>query len=164
MSISKLSLHELWLPLVFALAALVAVGLAWQAARQTRVEVDWQTASEVNTAGFLLYRADNAAGPGEKITPDLIPVQGDALTGGDYHYTDGSVITGQTYYYWLEEVETSGSVNRHGPITIQAQGGGALEALSALILALLSGITFWQSQRRPPAAPLPSAPSVRKED
>lgn len=144
----KALFRALWLPLALALAALLSAGLAWQAGTQTRIEVDWQTASEVNTAGFLLYRADTSAGPGEKITPNLIPVQGDALSGADYHYTDSSVQAGRTYYYWLEEVETSGAANRHGPITIAAQGGGLLEGLTALGLALLSGLAFWQQRRR----------------
>jgi len=152
------NLRSLWLPLMCALAALVCAGLAWQASRQTRVDVDWQTASEVNTAGFLLYRADSAPGPGEKITPNLIPVQGDALTGGDYHYSDGSVQPGRTYYYWLEEVETGGGSNRHGPIIVEAQAGGTTEALAALVLLLLSMAAFWQQLRRKPAPTASPAP------
>jgi hypothetical protein len=153
MSTRKLDARALGLPLVLALAALLCAGVAWQASAQTRVDVAWQTASEVNTVGFLLYRANTPAGPGEKITPNLIPVQGDALTGGDYHYSDDSVRAGQTYYYWLEEIETSGSATRHGPITVEAEGGGTLEGLTALVLALLSLAAFWQTLRRKPVLP-----------
>jgi hypothetical protein len=152
MSAKNLHLRPLWLPLLLALAAVLCAGWAWLSARSTSVDVDWQTASEVNTAGFLLYRSESQEGPGEKITANLIPVQGDALTGGSYHYTDATVRAGRTYYYWLEEVETGGGANRHGPITVEAGGGGVIEALSALVLAVLSIIAFWQALRRRPAS------------
>ncbi len=53
--------------------------------------VRWSTESEVNTAGFNIYRS---------------------LRGGTYVFTDTNVIAGQSYWYELEEVELGGQVNR----------------------------------------------------
>jgi hypothetical protein len=97
-----------------------------------RVIVEWTTATEINTAGFNLYRADRAAGPFAKINAQLIAASPDAITGGKYRYEDTTVLAGQTYYYELEDVEFGGKSERHGPIIITAPG-----ALGGIELAML---------------------------
>jgi hypothetical protein len=74
--------------------------------------VRWSTESEVNTAGFNVYRSDSEDGPWTKINPHLIPGSPDPLRGGSYVFTDTKVIAGQSYWYELEEVELGGQVNR----------------------------------------------------
>jgi hypothetical protein len=52
-----------------------------------------------------------------------------------YSFTDSEVIVGITYYYILEDIDTGGNVNRHGPIEITAERGGKSEiSISALFL------------------------------
>jgi hypothetical protein len=87
-----------------------------------RIVVQWTTATEINTAGFNVYRAERAEGPYTKINAQLIPAS-DALTGGKYQYEDTTVVAGRTYYYLLEDVEYGGATARHGPIVITASGG-----------------------------------------
>ncbi|MBI4790624.1 MAG: hypothetical protein HY782_26645, partial [Chloroflexi bacterium] len=84
------------------------------------ITVQWTTASEVNTAGFNLYRGERKEGPFTKINPQLIPASNDSLVGGKYRFQDANVTPGQTYYYQLEDVETGGATTRHGPIVITA--------------------------------------------
>lgn len=110
-----------------------------------RVVVQWTTATEINTAGFNVYRAERAEGPYIKINPQLIPAS-NALTGGKYQYEDTTVVAGRTYYYQLEDVEYGGATARHGPIVITASGGwGWTEwMLSVGIGALVLAVLVWR--------------------
>jgi len=81
--------------------------------------ITWKTASEVNTAGFNLYRAASPDGPWQKINDQLLPPSQDPVSGGSYSFTDKSANAGQTYYYQLEEVELSGDTARFDPIKMK---------------------------------------------
>lgn len=70
--------------------------------------ISWSTETEVNTAGFNVYRALHEDGPWEKINPRLVPASPDPMRGGSYVFTDTNVIAGITYWYELEEVELGG--------------------------------------------------------
>ncbi len=82
--------------------------------------VEWTTASEMNTAGFNLYRSSQPEGPFVKMNANLIPASPDPLSGGKYKYEDPAVTPGQTYYYKLEDIELGGAKAEHGPIKITA--------------------------------------------
>lgn len=114
-----------------------------------RVVVQWTTATEINTAGFNLYRAERAEGPYTKINAQLIPAS-DALTGGKYQYEDTTVVAGKTYYYQLEDVEYGGATARHGPIVVTASGGwGWTEwALSIGAVAFALSVWLWRARRK----------------
>lgn len=86
-----------------------------------RVIIEWTTASEVNTAGFNLSRADKPDGDYKRVNAEMIPSSTDPMLGGQYVYTDEGVISGRTYYYQLEDVEYTGAVVHHGPLEAQAQ-------------------------------------------
>ena len=101
------------------------------------VIVEWTTESEVNQAGFNLYRSENQEGPYIKLNDALIPASLDPITGGSYVYTDTAVIGGATYYYKLEDVELDGTSTLHGPIEVVAQADSASwSPHPALILAV----------------------------
>lgn len=111
-----------------------------------RIVVQWTTATEINTAGFNVYRGERAEGPYAKLNAQLIAAS-DALIGGKYQYEDTAVVAGQTYYYQLEDVEYGGAAARHGPIVITAAspfgigemiwwGVGALVVMGALVFAV----------------------------
>lgn len=85
------------------------------------VLVEWTTESEVETAGFNVYRSEGAEGPYVKINPELIPSSPDPILGGHYVYTDTDVVAGRTYYYKLEDVELDGTTALHGPIEVVAK-------------------------------------------
>jgi len=137
-----------WFSILLLVAALVCAGLAWQAAMRSSVTVDWSTASEVNTAGFNLYRR-GANGGEMKLNSALIPVQGDALAGATYHYNDDDARPGQSYEYWLEEVELGGATSRHGPITVQTENTFWLYAGTGVAMLGLALITWrrWRGDR-----------------
>jgi len=86
-----------------------------------KVEVIWETASEVNSAGYNIYRKRVSTDPGEnteyiKINRALIPGLGDSTTGKSYSYIDYNVLNGEIYYYKLEAVEYNGSSRFYGPV------------------------------------------------
>jgi hypothetical protein len=107
------------------------------------VIVEWTTESEVDLAGFNLYRSESPEGPYVKVNEALIPASPDPLTGGDYVYTDTTVTAGTTYYYKLEDVELDGKSTMHGPIEVAAQANEAWQSVrptQVLAAALVMGV------------------------
>jgi hypothetical protein len=83
----------------------------------TTIVVRWTTASELNNAGFNVYRNTSATGTFSKINPSLIPVSNPgSIIGSSYSYSDNSAIKGQTYYYKLESLDFSGHTQQFGPV------------------------------------------------
>jgi len=101
-----IALGGLWL-------IIAAAYLVYQLANPT-VEVRWETATEIQTAGFNLFRGTNPDDISSIVNQDgLIASHGEAVSGATYTYIDNSVEVGQTYYYMLEEIEYDGGTNRY---------------------------------------------------
>jgi len=81
-----------------------------------RVLLEWETATEMDNAGFHLWRSDTREGPYTRITDELIPAEGGATWGASYDWWDEGLITGQIYYYKLEDMDFGGHSNFHGPV------------------------------------------------
>lgn len=141
---------------IFSLAAVVLAGCAIPSS-PTSVTVEWTTASEVDHAGFNLYRSESPNGPWVQLNPNLIPPAGDPIVGGRYSYVDDTVVVGRTYYYQLEDVGLNGSTTRHPPIEVTAGPMGGWEDLTlgvaagiALAAAILLAWQLWSRLRRTP--------------
>jgi hypothetical protein len=118
------------LPVIVVIVGLgLAAGWSFLTACQSGVAdsstvfVEWTTESEVDVAGFNLYRSESPDGPYVKVNAALIPGASDPLLGGKYTYTDTNVVAGYTYYYKLEDVELDGTTTLHGPIEVVAEAG-----------------------------------------
>lgn len=114
-----------------------------------QISVAWATGSEINTAGFNLYRSESAQGPYVRINSELIPASNDALAGGKYQYLDKNTVAGHTYYYQLEDIELNGASVRHPAVKVTAAnlaessaGPLILIGLGFGFLALASGGAF----------------------
>lgn len=85
-----------------------------------QVKLVWKTAAEVDNAGFNLYRSASLDG-GQlvKVNSKLIAASMEALTGASYSFVDKS--GAGTFYYWLEDVSTSGVAVRHGPVKVSVK-------------------------------------------
>jgi hypothetical protein len=81
------------------------------------VELRWETATELDNLGFHLYRATSEGGPYERVTAQLIPGLGSSPEGATYRYVDSGLENGTTYFYQLEDVETTGATELYGPIS-----------------------------------------------
>ncbi|MBM3242306.1 T9SS type A sorting domain-containing protein [Candidatus Poribacteria bacterium] len=77
-----------------------------------RVLLRWKTESEVNNLGFKVYRSTQLDGDYVKVTPALIKGAGTEPTPHEYSFTDEGVVVGNTYYYYIEDVDFSGKTNR----------------------------------------------------
>ena len=124
--------------LLMALAGLVLLFSSQNG--PTEVVLRWETASEVQTAGYNLYRATSEDGPFEQINERLIPASPARYTGGKYVYTDTGLIPGRTYYYQLEEVETSGQRTPVEviPVTVEQSLWARLQPILGGFLIVLS--------------------------
>lgn len=80
------------------------------------VFLEWETAAEIDNAGFHLWRSETKEGPFVRITDQLIPPLGGTTWGASYDWWDEGLIAGQTYYYRLEDVDFSGHNTFHGPV------------------------------------------------
>lgn len=131
-------------PLVYFILGIVIVYFGWR----PEIVFTWETVSEVDTAGFLLYRSDSPTGPFSPIIETPIPAKGDPLVGASYEYKDRDVVWGQRYYYQLEEVERSGNRNTFPEIVDGKAGGGWPWALATgALLAIVGGAIGWYSTR-----------------
>ena len=126
-----------------ALAGLIIGIQAITNFNKAAITIEWATASELDTVGFNLLRGDNSKGPFERINAQTIPPSADPLTGGEYSFADPDVESGQTYYYMLEEIETSGGTNQHGPIVQKASNTATVNLILAVVLLCSAGLCTW---------------------
>lgn len=105
-------------------SAITLVSFTAQLNDNATVTLSWQTAVEIDNAGFNLYRAPAPEGPYSKLNPQLIAGQGTGY-GASYNFVDTPLVPGP-FYYKLEDVDYNGQSTLHGPIT--AGSGGILEA------------------------------------
>ncbi len=91
-------------PLAVALAAFTA------AATPSGVTLAWETVSEVDNAGFNIYRADAEAGPWARLNAALIPAAAPGTSAGhSYTWADATAQPNTAYVYRLEAVALDGS-------------------------------------------------------
>ncbi len=99
------------------------------------VELRWETTSELNNLGFHVFRATTSEGAYERVTPRAIPGLGSSPVGASYSYRDAGLTNGVTYYYKLEDIETTGKTDMHGPVSATpwpaASGSGGESGSSA---------------------------------
>ena len=118
--------------------------------QEAEINIEWETASEVNTVGFNILRGETIQGDLTQINDQVIPASADPLSSNTYSYTDMNVRAGNIYHYFLEDVETDGTTNRHGPLEIKAAGPKWLEvSLAGLMLlsAVFGGVQLIQAPR-----------------
>jgi uncharacterized repeat protein (TIGR01451 family) len=101
------------------------------------IRVLWTTTLELDTVGFHLYRSTSGGlNDAVRITPALIPGQGS--DGGAYSFTDTRITAGVTYWYWLVETETTGTINYYGPVRATAIQGYDPEGRMGIFLPIIS--------------------------
>lgn len=85
-----------------------------------KVVLSWSTASEIDNAGFNIYRAEAQDGQYEKINSALIPAEGSAVVGADYEFIDENVKLWKKYYYVLEDIDINGNATAHTEVIVSA--------------------------------------------
>ncbi len=92
-----------------------------QLASSPKIEVNWKTASEFDTAGFNVYRSERPDQDFIRINDALIHSTADTTSGAEYSYIDQEVNRGTTYYYKLEDVEFDNTTTFHEVVTGEAE-------------------------------------------
>lgn len=85
--------------------------------KRGQIIITWDTVSEIDTAGFNLWRSKVENGEYTRINPCLIKAGGDASKGAHYSYADKTARVGVTYYFKLEDIDTQGRSTLHGPVS-----------------------------------------------
>ena len=98
----------------------VAVTLASFAAeaQANQVLVTWETVSEIDNAGFNLYRGTADDGSDRTLLVSIPSQAPGSSQGASYSFGDSAIQDGQTYYYWLESIDLNGVATMHGPVSV----------------------------------------------
>jgi hypothetical protein len=83
-----------------------------------RVLLRWKTESEINNLGFNVYRSTQLDGDYVKVTPTFIAGAGTAGTPHEYSFTDEDVVVGNTYYYYITDMDFSGNTSKSDIIKV----------------------------------------------
>ncbi len=146
------NLNDLWR---YDLPAPTAVTLTSFDAEWNGVDVvvTWETAIELNTLGFNVWRS-RSGGAFEQVNAALIlPAAPGSVMGGVYEFIDTGVPSSEDYAYKLEEVEIGGAVNWYGPVRLAANApmavsvrtfaaGSALWGVAPVLLAAVAVATL----------------------
>jgi len=95
------NLAEVTTPVPVELTSFIATALSGQ------VILEWETATELNNAGFSIQRSK---GDGKFIDLNFVKGKGTTTNKSTYRFTDKSVLSGK-YLYRLKQVDLDGSVN-----------------------------------------------------
>ncbi|MEM7336611.1 MAG: hypothetical protein AAF490_31315 [Chloroflexota bacterium] len=98
--------------LIVAWVVLLGLG-AFQLVSPPSVLIEWETQTETNSAGFNLYRQQESRLEQTQLNSTLIASQGSSSRGAVYRFTDNSLQKGNTYLYFLEEIELDGTAVSH---------------------------------------------------
>jgi hypothetical protein len=81
------------------------------------IALAWATASEIDNAGFNILRARKDATGNYidivRLNKKLIPTRGVSHNGISYSRVDSSVVSGNTYYYAIEDIDFNGKGKIH---------------------------------------------------
>jgi hypothetical protein len=96
---------------------LINLSSFYASSKANKVILEWSTESEIDNAGFNLYRSESENGEYSKINTSLIPAQGSSTRGSSYEFIDNAVQNRKTYYYKLEDIDLNGTSTVHGPVS-----------------------------------------------
>lgn len=132
-------LGALWL--AFGITLLIL-----QIALPAKIEIQWETETEFDTAGFNIYRSEDLNGSFQKLNEKLIPGTADAASGRDYSYIDTDVSKGNTYYYQLEDVEFDSTTSLQEPLAATAPSSSAFViglSAAAIVIGVFMLISYY---------------------
>ena len=81
-----------------------------------KVTLIWVTETEIDNAGFNIYRAGDD-GEFVKINADIISAKGNSTSGAAYELVDNGLQNRKAYSYKLEDIDLNGSSTMHGPVS-----------------------------------------------
>jgi len=95
--------------------SLLVTGLTLStAAADGQVTATWNTATEVDTAGFRVLRTDVRTNKTVALNNNLIPAYGNPTSGYSYAYVDSTAVNGKRYVYHVEDWDINSVNTIHG--------------------------------------------------
>ena len=91
----------------------------------TDIRISFSTASETDNDFFEIMRGTSEMGAFARIA--TLPSQGNSATGHHYEYLDREVMAGQTYWYYLADVDLNGNRTEHRELMRSATMTGSAE-------------------------------------
>ena len=85
--------------------------------QNNQITLTWTTLSEIDNAGFNLWRSDTNDEKYTRINFMIIEAKGGATQEAEYAYSDDTAKVGVKYYYKLEDIDTRGNSTFHGPVS-----------------------------------------------
>jgi hypothetical protein len=76
----------------------------------------WTLASQQDTFGFDVYRGDAEEGPFARVTPKPVLGAGTTDETHKYEFRDDTIDPCKAYWYYVEEISTSGSRSKFTPV------------------------------------------------
>jgi hypothetical protein len=80
-------------------------------------KLNWETESEIDNAGFNIWRAEAEDGEYVKLNDQIIPAKGSEIKGAKYAFTDKTAKNRNTYFYKLQDIDVYGMSTFHGPVS-----------------------------------------------
>ncbi len=82
-----------------------------------KVLITWTTGTEIDNAGFDIYRKEDGGADLVNVNASLIPAQGTLGGGASYSFVDANVESGTKYLYYLVDIDVNGRTTAHGPVS-----------------------------------------------
>jgi len=101
----------------FQVQTLITLSSFTSVAKAGQVILKWVTESEIDNAGFNIYRATSEYGEYIKINASLITTKGSPTQGASYEFADKDVKLWKRAYYKLEDIDLNGNSTMHGPVS-----------------------------------------------
>jgi hypothetical protein len=79
--------------------------------------VRWTTASEVDSFGFDVFRAEKEEGPFERLNAKPIPGAGTSDESHSYAWVDDTIDPTKEYYYYVESISIDGVREKFTPVS-----------------------------------------------
>ena len=97
-------------------------------------QLNWQTQSETGLAGYNVYRNTTENFENGLKLNSLLISPSNTSSESNYSFTDESVEFEHDYFYWLESVESDGSFEYFGPISIRIESEEIVELPNQTVL------------------------------
>ena len=85
----------------------------------TGVVLNWTTESELDNAGFYIYRSETKAGEFKVVNPTLIQGAGTTSERRTYTWTDTTAKPNTVYYYQIEDISHAGERKRLATVRLK---------------------------------------------
>lgn len=85
-----------------------------------QIVIHWSASTNAGIMGFYIYRSQDENQAYARVNPGMIAATDDALRTSQYRYIDDEVSPGGSVYYLIEELYSSGSIQRSAPIRATA--------------------------------------------